>query len=230
MSGGADPGPDQAPRERQLILDLGHRPALGREDFLVAACNTEAVDWIDRWPAWPGHALALFGPAGCGKSHLAHVFTLRAQARVLTPSDIAKDLAPLLEKHRAFVLEDGDSADERNLFHLFNATRENNGHLLLTGREPPARWGIALPDLRSRLSSIPAVRIASPDDAMMEAVIVKLFTDRQLTVGPDVVSYLLRHMDRSFDAARDVVAKADAAALAGKRAVTVPLLKEIVGR
>ncbi len=216
--------------DRQLVLDLGHRPAFGRDDFLVTPGNNEAVEWIDRWPAWPGHALAIFGPAGCGKSHLVHVFALRAQAHVLSAADVRTDsVARLIEGPAALALEDGEAvSDPRALLHLFNAVKEKGGTLLLTSREPPARWPVALPDLKSRLAAIPAVRIAPPDDAMMEAVLVKLFADRQLAVAPDVVAYLVRHMDRSFAAARAVVAKADSASLTDKRAVTIPLIKQVL--
>ncbi|MBY0511042.1 MAG: ATP synthase F1 subunit delta [Rhodospirillaceae bacterium] len=87
---------------RQLVLDLGHRAAFGRDDFLVAPGNSDAVDWIDRWPAWPGHALAIFGPPGCGKSHLVHVFALRAQARVIAPAEVTT-AKPLSDAQRATV-------------------------------------------------------------------------------------------------------------------------------
>ncbi|MCC6914067.1 MAG: DNA replication protein [Rhodospirillaceae bacterium] len=214
----------------QLALDLGHRPAFGREDFLVAPGNQDAVEWIDRWPEWPGHILALFGPAGCGKSHLAQVFALRAQAVAIAAPDLTTDaVGALLGKYKAFLLEEGEACDERALFHLFNGVRESKGTLLLTGREPPARWATELKDLKSRLSSIPAVPIAPPDDAMMEAVLVKLFSDRQLGVAPDVIAYVLRRIDRSFAAARRLVATADKESLAGKRPITIPLMKTIIG-
>lgn len=216
--------------DRQLVFDLGHRPAFGRDDFLVTSGNRDAVDWIDRWPVWPGHALAIFGPAGCGKSHLTHVFALRAAALVLAPVDVRSDnIARLIEGPLALALEDGEAvADSRSLLHLFNAVKERGGTLLLTSREPPARWPVTLADLSSRLAAVTTVRIAPPDDAMMEAVLVKLFADRQITVGPDVIAYLVRHMDRSFAAARAVVAKADSASLTDKRAVTIPLVKQIL--
>ena len=214
---------------RQLVLDLGYRAAFGRDDFLVGPGNIEAVGWIDRWPDWSGHALAIFGPPGCGKSHLCHVFALRAKAHVVAAPDLRPDTVASLADHAALVLEDGEAvADPRALLHLFNALKERGGALLLTSREPPARWPFTLPDLTSRLATIPAVRIAPPDDAMMEAVLVKLFADRQIAIEPDVVSYLVRRIDRSFSAARDVVARADAAALVGKRAITVPLLKQVL--
>ncbi len=214
----------------QLALDLGHRPAFGREDFWVAPGNRDAVGWIDRWPDWPGHALALAGPPGCGKTHLAQVFALKAAARILDPADVvAAAVADLAAGHGALALENGEAvADPTALFHLFNTVKENGGFLLLTSREPPARWPVALPDLKSRLSAVPVVRIDAPDDAMVEAVLVKLFADRQVTVAPEVIAYLVRHMDRSFAAMRSLVARADAQALAGKRPVTVPLVKSLL--
>lgn len=216
--------------QRQLAFDLGHRPAFGRDDFLVAPGNEEAVQWIDRWPNWPSHVLALFGPPGCGKSHLAQVFALKARAVALASPDLSVEhVGTVLGRAGAFVVEEGDLADERALLHLFNGVREVQGSLLLTGREPPARWTVKLADLSSRLASIPAVRIAPPDDEMMQAVIVKLFADRQLGVGPDVVAYVTRRIDRSFSAARELVEAADKSSLAGQRPITVPLIKSIIG-
>ena len=205
---------------------------MGREDFLVGPGNREAVDWIDLWPNWTGHALAIFGPPGCGKSHLVHVLALRAKAAVLSAADVQLDrIAELVERHAVLILENGEAvADPRALLHMFNAIKERNGHFLLSSREAPARWPVALPDLKSRLAAVPAIRIAPPDDAMMEAVLVKLFGDRQIGVGPDVIAYLVSHMDRSFAAARKIVAESDRMSLAGKRGITIPLVKQALER
>jgi chromosomal replication initiation ATPase DnaA len=216
--------------ERQLVLDLSLRPALGRDDFYVGPANFEAVAWIDRWPDWPMPAVALHGPPGCGKSHLAQVFAARAGAAVVAAADLRADsIGELMAGGRALAVEDcGRLGDERALLHVLNLAKEHGQSLLLTGREPPARWAVALPDLRSRLAAVPAAGIDLPDDAMIAAVLVKLFADRQLIVAPDVVTYAARRMDRSFDAARRLVAAADAHALAAGRAVTIPLLRALL--
>ncbi len=214
----------------QLTLDLGHRAALGREDFLVMPENAEAVAWIDRWPAWPTATLAIYGPAGCGKSHLVQVFAGKANAGVVKPDDVTVEAAAnIVAQHTALALEDGDRvSDARALLHLFNIAKEQNVFLLLTAREAPARWPFKLPDLHSRLATVPATEIAAPSDEMVQAVLVKLFADRQLTVAPDVIAYLVRHMDRSFAAVREIVARADTDSLAGKRPVTIPLVRTIL--
>lgn len=215
----------------QLPLDLDFRPALGGEDFLVAPNNEAAVAWIDRWPDWPGPALAIHGPAGCGKTHLAHVWQAMSGAVLLRAERVAEASPPeMLGGRKACVVEGADDGvDEEALFHLYNWIGEQRGHMLLTGRSAPARWPVALPDLRSRLSSVPAVAVGEPDDALFMAVLVKLFSDRQLQVGEEVIRYMTTRMERSFDAARRAVKSIDSAALAARRGITVPLVRETLG-
>lgn len=217
----------------QFTLDFPRRVALGADNFLVAAPNREAVLWLDRWPDWPSPALAIHGPPGCGKTHLAHVWRARSGAELITPGDLAGGQpVDLLGERNAVVIEDADrlTYDEEALLHLYNVAGERRGHLLLTGRLPPARWRIALDDLRSRLTAAPAVAVGAPDDALLGALLVKLFADRQLVVGEEVLAYTLARMERSFDAARRLVAALDEAALAGRRNITVPLAREVLKR
>lgn len=218
---------ESAPRPTQLTLDLGHRPALGREDFLVAPCNETAVGWIDLWPGWPSHALVLYGPPACGKTHLALVWQARAGAKRLEAARIAADDAAWTRDDApAYVVEDVPAvADERAFLHLYNAVGERGGHLLLTARQAPALWRLGLPDLVSRLRAIPAVALGAPDDAVLGAVMVKLFADRQLEVGEDVLAYLLARIERSFAGAHAIVAALDTLALAERRAITIPLAR-----
>lgn len=220
----------------QLPLDLGHRPALGREDFLVADCNAAAVAWIDRWPDWPGGGLALHGPAGCGKTHLAEVWRRESGAIRIDAVTLGKAEPPQLIGAAAACVIDGlyDNPrlrpDENRLLHLYNLLRERGGHLLLAARAAPARWPVRLPDLRSRLGALPAVEIGPPDDTLLAAVLVKLCADRQLVVGAEVIAYLARRMERSFEAARGLVAALDREALAARRRISLPLAREVLRR
>ncbi|HXP31384.1 MAG TPA: DNA replication protein [Stellaceae bacterium] len=213
----------------QLPLDLGHRPALGRTDFLVAPPNAAAIAWLDRWPSWPSPALMLYGPAGSGKTHLAHVFAARSGAALIDPGALSIERVPaLIAAAAAAAVDNADSVPEEALLHLHNVLGERGGHLLVVAREPPARWPIGLADLRSRLLAAPAVALAAPDDALLGAVLVKLFADRQLVVSEEVIAYLLVHLERTFAAARRIVAALDRAALAARRRVTVPLAREVL--
>lgn len=215
----------------QLPLELGHRASFSGDDFLVAPSNQAAVAWLDRWPEWPGPGLAVHGPAGCGKTHLAHVFQARSAARLLTPADLPLATAPqLLAGAKAAILDGAPPLDEHALLHLYNHIAESGGHLLIVAREAPARWSVRLPDLASRLAALPAMRIDPPDDRLMEALLIKLFADRQLAVAPEVVTYLSQRVERSFETLRRVVEVLDRESLARRRAVTLPLAREIVER
>jgi chromosomal replication initiation ATPase DnaA len=214
----------------QLSFSFAHRPAYGREDFIVASCNEAAVGWIDRWPDWAGKGLVLHGPPGSGRTHLAHVFRRRSGAAMPDAALLATTALPsLLAGARCAIIDDAERAPEQPLLHLCNMISEQGGHVLLTAAEPPARWGIRLADLRSRLLALPTVSLALPDDALLGAVLLKLFSDRQLSVRPDLVAFLLGQMERSIDAARRLVAALDAAALAEKRPITIPLARRVLG-
>lgn len=205
---------------QQLPLDLAYRPALGSADFVVADANRDAVTWIDRWPDWPAHALALHGPKGCGKTHLAHVWQAKSGAVGLT-QPLADGVAP----PSRVVLDEPRDWTETALLHLYNALREAGGHLLIVSEIPPARWNVALPDLASRLASIPAVALAAPDDELLVAVMAKQFSDRGLEVNDDVLRYVASRIERSFAAAAEMVEKIDRAALAEQRRVTLALAR-----
>jgi DnaA regulatory inactivator Hda len=215
----------------QLPLDFGVRPALGRADFLVAPCNEAAIAWLDRWPRWPCPALALWGPAGSGKTHLAEVWRALSHAALIDALALTSARVPqLLGAATAAAVDDADRAEEEALLHLYNLVAERQGHLLLVAREPPSRWNISLPDLRSRLLASPAVTVEAPDDGVLGAVLVKLFADRQLSVGEEVVAYLLVQLERSFAAAQEAVAALDAASLAHGRRITVPLARQVLAQ
>lgn len=219
--------------ERQLILELPVRPALGREDFLVAPCNADAIAWLDRWPAWPERMLLVHGPEGAGKSHLAQVWRHLAAARDMPVGELAAASPPPLRSGEAVSLDDVDSAladgaAETALLHLVNYVREGGGGLLLTARRPPARWPVRLADLRSRLLAAPAVGIGPPDEELLTALLAKFFHERQIHVSGEVIRYLLSRIERSFAAARRTAAALDAAALRGKRPITVPLARQVL--
>ena len=216
----------------QLSFDLPVRAALGREDFFVSPTNAEAVAMIEDWQGWPSHKMVLTGPAGAGKTHLAHVWAGLSGAEIITTHDLAGcDITRLAEG--CVVVEDADavacdSTAETALFHLHNLTLAEGGALLVTARTPPHLWGLTLPDLASRLQGTLHSTLGPPDDALLSAVLTKLFADRQLMPSPDTIPYLVRRMERSFRAAEEVVADLDSTALARHRPITRALAARVL--
>jgi len=218
---------------KQLTLALAlPPPTFAREDFVLSDGNREALAWLDRWPDWPAPALALNGPAGSGKTHLARIWAARTSAALLDATDLegktVPDLTALAEAHATILIDHADRAPERAMFHLYNLMRERRGHLLLVAAEPPARWHIALPDLASRLRAAPAIAVAPPDDELLGSIILKQLGDRQLHAGPGVVQYLVARMERSAEAARRVVAALDQRALSERRDIDRRLAADVL--
>ncbi|MEP1768642.1 MAG: DnaA/Hda family protein [Sulfitobacter sp.] len=216
----------------QLGFDLPVRTARGRSDFLVAPSNAMAVAMIENWRNWSGAKMVLSGPAGAGKTHLTHVWADAAQARIISANSLHEDAVPLLAQS-SIAVEDvtqikDDPAAQTALFHLHNLVLAEGHSLLLTGEGAVAHWGLTLPDLVSRMQGALEVSIDAADDALLSAILVKLFADRQLMPPPDVIPYLLNRMDRSFAAANRVVAALDRESLARKRPITRALASVVL--
>jgi chromosomal replication initiation ATPase DnaA len=216
-----------ASRPRQLALALDHAESYARDDFLPGPGNAAALKLIDSWPDWAANAVALVGPEGSGKSHLAAIWAAASGARVMSGRALAVPGLLAALATGALVVEDAAAADERALFHLLNLAREEEAFLLLTAHTAPPLWPVAIADLGSRLRALPVVTLQAPDDAMLRGLIVKLAADRQLTLDEAVVRYLSTHIERSFAAARAAIIALDAEALRQGRPPSRALAAEL---
>ncbi len=216
----------------QLPLPLHAKPALGREDYFISDSNALAVAMLEGWRQWPDRKFLLIGPEGAGKTHLAHVWAAESGARIVAAADLAGADIPALAD-APLCIEDLDKAAgerciEEAAFHLHNLVLAQGHALLLTASAPPLRWPLGLPDLQSRLMGTQLAALSAPDDALLAALLGKLFADRQTVPPPDVIPFLVRHMRRSHAAARDIVAALDAAAYARKVKITRTLAREVL--
>lgn len=225
-------------KTRQLPLEFFYRPYMGRDDFMMAECNFEAFRLVDSWPHWTYFSACIYGPEGCGKTHLANIFAEKVSVEEHYPykipqikaADLTLDMPrALLDIYPCLVVEDLTSEiNQEALFHLYNIFRDEGGSVLFTSAEAPARLNFSLPDLRSRMNIVPSVEIAEPDDGLLSALLVKLFMDRQINISPEILNYILANMQRSFAYARKLVSEIDTISLAQKRAATIPLVKEAI--
>lgn len=210
----------------QSAFSFDVRTLNGRGDFLTAPCNAEAVAMIDGFYESGFYAGLIYGEKGCGKNHLSHLFA--EAVREKTGQKAAFLTKPDLIEEKYAVLKIEQPIDETALFHCLNDFKNRGGYLLMTAESSPVNWGLTLPDLITRLKAVPRVAIGAPDENLLNALLLKQFADRQLTVAPEVIAYLTKNMERSFKAAAFVVKRADELSLERKNAVTIPLIRKVL--
>ncbi len=210
----------------QFSLIFKDEPNFSRSAFVVSPSNAAGVEAIDGWPAWRGGALALVGPPGSGKSHLAAAWALRAEAKVISPDIRPEDLAAL---EGPVLWEDADRAVHgETLFHLINIAARPGGALLATARTPPSEWRTDVPDLRSRLNALPVALLQEPDDAILTGALMKFFQERRIRPSEELLAYLVRRIERSIPKALEIVAKLDETASAYGRPVSRALARQVL--
>jgi chromosomal replication initiation ATPase DnaA len=223
-----DQGAGMTSRARQLRLPFPHQPGFAAADFMPAPSNEAALAWLRRTADWPDHRLLLWGGAGCGKTHLAHLWAERTGAALYPGPAIRSLEIPAGEiPAGGAAIDDADLADETALFHLLNAARESRQPILLTARQPPARWAITLPDLASRLRAVTTVGIGPPEDSLLRALLARLLADRQLSVPATFQSWLLLRLPRTPAALRQAVARLDADGRPIDRALAAEILADL---
>ena len=198
----------------QIPISFPIADSYDAHDFMPSDCNKTALEWINRFPNWPYPALIIYGEKGCGRTHLLNIWATKASMQGQAIDDVDQFF--------------GNKQAEEKLFHLFNQAREKNTYLLLSMTNAVVQQKILLPDLTSRLRAAPQVQIQSPDDMALQAILVKLFHDRQLKVEPEVIAYILPRIERSYAAARELVTKLDSNAMAEKRPITIPLVRDVL--
>jgi chromosomal replication initiation ATPase DnaA len=220
---------DSSLAPRQLVLALDHSVSFAPEDFLRGPSNASALTLVERWPDWPDRIVAMIGPEGSGKSHLASIWADVTGARVLSAKLLPATDLPAAFATGALVLEDLEFAglDERTLFHFLNLAREQRAFVLITSRSPLSTFPVAIRDLASRMRALPSVTLTSPDDALLRSLMVKLAADRQIAMDETVVNYLANRIERSFAAARAAVHQLDEEAMRQHRPVTRALAAEL---
>jgi len=213
---------------RQLPLALEFETTYELTDFLVAPCNAKAATAILNWPLH-AHALVIYGPRGCGKTHLLRAWSIARQAEIVEASDLDQiNFEACAESPRDYAIENIETCTrETSLLHLYNMTLASGKKLLLTASCPPSQWQtLRLPDLVSRLRSVPIHGIDEPDDSLLSALIIKIAADHRLKIPEELISYMISRVERSFDAVTRLVSLIDRISLSSHGRVTLAIVRQ----
>lgn len=213
---------------QQMSFDWPTGVALGPDDFFVSEANAKAFAMLQEPQHWPEGKLVIAGPDGCGKSHLARIFQAANSAELLRAAEIMEETRSTANVVIIEDMENLPKAGEEAVFHIHNNLRSTQGTLLLTAKSPPSRWPITLPDLASRMQATTLMTITSPDDALLQALLMKLFADRGISPKPDLVGYLGKRIERSYAAAAAIVKELDETALATGDKINRQLAKRLL--
>lgn len=214
----------------QLPLSLVLPDNASVKDFFVTKANQLAYGWVEKWPDWPApyHAVNIYGPKGCGKSHLATIFETKIHALKLVK--MPRFERDLLSPYDGYVLDgvtDSGAWNEEALFHFMNYLAETGKSAFITSQDPLSQMNWRLPDLASRMRSLAAQQVAMPDDLLLEALLDQYFANRQCQVAEPAMRYILTRVDRSYEALADIVQAIDKISLAEKKPVTTALIKSL---
>ena len=213
----------------RLGVEWPRRRAFTRNAFIDAPSNAVARALVEDWRNWPNRQAAISGPDGSGKTHLVQIWMAEAGAEKIAASQLHAGDAPGLVAVGAVAVDDADGIEaggEASLFHLLNLARAEGAYVLLSGRRPPARWRIALPDLASRLGAFTHAAIEPPELDLIERLIAKEFADRHMRVPAEVAQFIAPRIEQSAAAALDAVTRLDAAVRDEKRTLTIRFVKE----
>ncbi|WP_421950265.1 HdaA/DnaA family protein [Pelagibacterium sp.] len=206
--------------KEQLILDLGHDVAQTEDDFMVCAGNEMAFAHVMAFPAWVAPMTLLVGAAKSGKSHLAGIWANRSDAVIAGPDNV--EALAVGGGQQPVLVEDLDrnAYEEAELFHLLNQSMRDERPILMTARTQVAEWPYRTNDVKSRARLAAHFSLTAPDDILLSQMFVKLFADRQLSVDPKVISYLVSRMERSSEEVVALVELLDKLSLSRGRAIT----------
>ena len=213
----------------QLIFNFPFTTNYFEEDFFVSSSNFEAYKLIETWPKWPSRNINIYGPTGCGKSHLANILKKKINSFFINASDISNNSLALIKLKECLIIDNYQNNIEENLLYtIINQTHQSNQYVIINSDQPISSLEIKLEDLKSRLSSFSKITIDLPTDDLIKVVLTKNFSDKQIQIDNKLIDFILKHINRSYEDIFNFIKKIDELSLSTGKSININLIKKVL--
>ena len=213
----------------QLIFNFPFTTNYFEEDFFVSSSNFEAYKLIETWPKWPSRNINIYGPTGCGKSHLASILKKKINSFFINASDISNNSLALIKLKECLIIDNYENNIEENLLYtIINQTHQSNQYVIINSDQPISSLEIKLEDLKSRLSSFSKITIDLPTDDLIKVVLTKNFSDKQIQIDNKLIDFILKHINRSYEEIFNFIKKIDELSLSTGKSININLIKKVL--
>ena len=214
---------------QQLIFNFPFKKTYLSQDFYVSKNNYNAFKLIESWPQWPSRFVNIFGPVGCGKTHLANILSTKINSLIISPKKIGENIINQLKTKECLIIDDFDNDIEENLLYsIINLANQDNKYLIISSPISLKKFKIELKDLNSRFTSFIEVGIDLPTDDLVRVILTKNFSDKQITISKKNVDYILNNIDRSYEQVNLFTSLIDKLSLEKAKPINLKLIKDVL--
>jgi len=211
----------------QLIFKFPFKTNYFEEDFYVSENNFEAYKLIESWPKWSSKFINIFGPSGCGKTHLTNIFNKKINSFFVKASDLNNNsLSSIRSKECLIIDEYKNNVEEKLFYSVLNQSYLSNQYIIINSLKPIQFFEVKLNDLKSRFSSFVNIGIDLPTDDLIKVIISKNFSDKQVKIESKLLEYIIKNIDRSYEAIFDLIDKLDEFSLSTGKSININLIKK----
>ena len=215
----------------QIIFKFPFKTNYFEEDFYVSESNFEAYKLIESWPKWSSRFINIFGPSGCGKTHLANIFRKKISSFLINASDLNNNsLSDIKVKECLIVDGYKKNVDEKLFYSVLNQSYLSNQYIIINSLQPIQSLRVNLNDLKSRFSSFVNIGIDLPTDELIKVIISKNFSDKQVKIESNLLEYIIKNIDRSYEAIFDLIDKLDDSSLSTGKSININLIKKALNK
>ena len=215
--------------ENQLFIKFENIKDYKKENFFVSTSNLEAFEILNSWPKWIKKFINLYGEKYSGKSHLAKIFELKSTCLNISEKNFTEEILIKFKTKQSLIIEDyQNNISENLLYSLINIVEQENKYLLITSETPINEFNYKLNDLVSRLNNFLYIKLGAPDDELIYALIVKNFSDRQITIDKKLIDYIIKRIDRSYESIFIFISKVDQLSLQKGKPINLEVIKKVL--